>query len=67
MRLPATLAAAVLATAGLVAAAPSASAYCDPKYAPLCANDCGRWDPQTGVKGLLESLEPRMCPDGQAP
>lgn len=29
-----------LVAAPLATLAPSASAYCDPKYAPLCVNDC---------------------------
>ena len=29
-----------LVAAPLAALAPSASAYCDPKYRPLCLNDC---------------------------
>lgn len=63
MRLFAVLAGTALCAAALAVAAQPASAYCDPDYRPLCANDCGRWDPETGVKGLIESLKPQMCPD----
>ena len=43
-------------------AAPAASAYCDPKYYPLCTNDCQQqppnWDPKDPVRSLV-----RMCPE----
>jgi hypothetical protein len=56
----------ILATAVLVAvpaltlAAPSASASCDPKYRPLCVNDCQRQlpDPKDPLGTLV-----RVCPD----
>ena len=44
--------------AGLVPA--PASAYCDPKYRPLCTNDC--WMRPPDVKNPTEFLT-RICPD----
>lgn len=39
----------------------TASAYCDPKYFPLCTNDCAMeppdWDPKDPIRSLF-----RMCP-----
>lgn len=37
-----------------------AVAYCDPKYAPLCTNDCKMRPPN--VKDPMEYLR-RMCPE----
>lgn len=37
----------------------SASAYCDPKYWPLCTNDCEMdppdWDPRDPVRSLVKA------------
>jgi hypothetical protein len=57
-------AAVVLAVPVIGALAPSASAYCDPKYYPLCTNDCQQ--APTDVKQLLH--DPfgtliRACPE----
>jgi len=52
---------AAMAAPLVVSLAPSASAYCDPKYYPLCTNDC--WmeprpiDPRDPLGSLI-----RVCP-----
>lgn len=54
----------VLLAAPLVAGlAPSASAYCDPRYEPLCLNDCVLALPPAdeGVRGVAEWAT-RYCP-----
>lgn len=56
-----TLALAVLlAVPALMLAAPSASAVCEPKYRPLCLNDCNTQlpDPKDPLGTLF-----RVCPD----
>lgn len=58
-----TLAVAVLLAIPAVGAlAPAASAYCDPKYYPLCTNDCQMEprpiDPRDPFGSLI-----RMCPE----
>lgn len=50
---------AALVAAPLAGLGSPASAYCDPKYAPLCLNDCQTRLPD--VKDPLEYLR-RVCP-----
>ncbi len=53
-------AAVVLAIPAVGALAPAASAYCDPKYYPLCTNDCQMEpiDPRDPWGSLF-----RVCPE----
>lgn len=54
------LAAALLAAVGGSVGATSASAYCDPKYRPLCTNDCQMQlpDPKDPFGTIF-----RVCPE----
>ena len=58
----------LLAAAALVAlpfagvAATEAAAYCDPKYRPLCTNDCQMRPPTIDPKDPLADVF-RTCPD----
>ena len=53
--------AALLAAGPLAALTPApAAAYCDPKYYPLCTNDCRMRPPNP--KDPLEYFR-RVCPD----
>ena len=57
-----------LATAALLAvpfagvAATDAAAYCDPKYWPVCTNDCQSRPPTIDPKDPLGDIV-RMCPE----
>lgn len=62
MRLRALFAAAAVGGVALVAVtAPSASAYCDPKYHPACTNDCWMQPPPSDPDDLRDWLF-RICP-----
>lgn len=63
MRLRALLVAGALGASGLLAStAPAASAYCDPKYEPLCTNGCWMQLPPTDPNKLGDWLS-RVCPE----
>lgn len=52
---------AVLAAAVTGLGAGSADAYCDPKYRPLCTNDCQMEPPD--LKDPVGDLVGRACPE----
>lgn len=56
-----TLLVVALCAAAVGAGAGSASAYCDPKYRPLCTNDCQMAPPD--LKDPVGDLFGRACPE----